>query len=249
MQRSDKPPVASSISSSLSPIRLLVVDRSPLVLEGTVHALSERGCHIIGQASSVAELDTLWRKLEVSDKVVLLVGPLLHIADGFAACRWARDQATPVRVVFITDRCEDPLVLADAARLRVTACLPVDVSLDDLFDVIKLAWLNQSLLPPAPPEAEADQLTECELRVLQKLARGQKLQTDRRRIADQRAHRAQRGTAHPEQAARAQPTGGGASGAAFGLDLKSVGKFDAMHYAKRSAVHLVVSKQLCYRDK
>ncbi|MFC1464754.1 MAG: response regulator transcription factor [Candidatus Brachytrichaceae bacterium NZ_4S206] len=85
---------------------------------------------------------------------------------------WARDQATPVRVVFITDRCEDPLVLTDAAQLGVTACLPVDVSLDDLFDVIKLAWLNQSLLPPAPPEAEADRLTKCELRVLRKLAEG-----------------------------------------------------------------------------
>jgi DNA-binding NarL/FixJ family response regulator len=54
----------------------------------------------------------------------------------------------------------------------VTACLPVDVSLDDLFDVIQLAWLNQSLLPPAPPEAEADRLTKCELRVLRKLAEG-----------------------------------------------------------------------------
>lgn len=172
MQRSDETLTTASVSSSPSPIRLLVVDRSPLVLEGIVHALSERGCHIIGQAGSVAELDARWRKLEVSDKVVLLVGPLLHTADGFAACRWARDQATPVRVVFITDRYEDPLVLTDAARLGVTACLPVDVSLDDLFDAIKLAWLNQSLLPPAPPEAEADRLTECELRVLRKLAEG-----------------------------------------------------------------------------
>lgn len=172
MQRSDETLTTASVSSSPSPIRLLVVDRSPLVLEGAVHALSERSCHIIGRASSVAELDARWRKLEVSDKVVLLVGPLLHIADGFAACRWARDQATPVRVVFITDRYEDPLVLTDVARLGVTACLPVDVSLDDLFDVIKLAWLNQSLLPPAPPGAEADRLTECELRVLRKLAEG-----------------------------------------------------------------------------
>ncbi|BCX03750.1 MAG: DNA-binding response regulator [Candidatus Roseilinea sp.] len=172
MQRSDKPPVASSTSSSSEHLLLLVVDRSPLVLEGAVHALSERGCHIIGRASSVAELDARWRELEVSGKVVLLIGPLLHTADGFAACRWARDQSTPVRAVFITDRCEDSLVLTDAARLGVRACLPADVSLDDLFDVIKLAWMNQSLLPPAPPEAEADRLTECELRVLRGIAAG-----------------------------------------------------------------------------
>ncbi|PJF48370.1 MAG: DNA-binding response regulator [Chloroflexi bacterium] len=169
MQRSDKPPVASSIPSSSAHLLLLVVDRSPLVLEGAVHGLTKRGCHVLGSASSIAELDARWRELDVSGKVVLLVGPLLHTADGFAACRWARDQVTPVRVVFITDRCEDPLVLTDAARLGVRACLPVDVSLDDLFDVIKLAWLNQSLLPP---EAEADRLTECELRVLRKLAEG-----------------------------------------------------------------------------
>lgn len=127
------------------------------------------------------ELDALWRKLQTSDKAVLLIGPLLHTADGFAACRWARDQATTVRAVFITDRCEDPLVLADAARLGVRACLPVEVSLDDLFNVIKLAWMNQSLLPPAPPEAEADRLTECELRVLRGIAESK----SSREIADE----------------------------------------------------------------
>ncbi len=168
MQRSDEPPVTPS--SSPAPIPLLVIDRCRLVLEGAAHALSERGCHVLGAAGSVAELDALWRKMNASDNLVLLVGPLLHTVDGFAACRWARDQVTPMRVVFITDRYEDPLVLADAARLGVRACLPVDIGLDDLFNVIKLAWMNQSLLPPALPEAEADQLTECELRVLRKLA-------------------------------------------------------------------------------
>lgn len=172
MQQSGETQTTAIASSSSTPIRLLVVDRCPLVLEGAVHALAERSCHIIGWASSVAKLDTLRPKLAATDKAVLLVGPLLPTADGFVACRWARNQATPVRVIFITDRCEDPLVLADAARLGVRACLPVEVSPDDLFNVIKLAWMNQSLLPPAQPEADADRLTECELRVLRGVAEG-----------------------------------------------------------------------------
>lgn len=75
-----------------------------------------------------------------------------------------------MRVVFISEDFANPILQADAARLGVSACVPVETSLEELLGVLTVVRMGHSLLQPS--SEEIDRPTECELRVLQKISEG-----------------------------------------------------------------------------
>lgn len=164
-------PNAAPINPS-SPVSIILVDRGSLFAEGVARLLTDHGYHVLGRAGSVKELDGLAAALNACGNAILIIGPFLPTRDGFAACRWTRRQAATVRVVFISDDCADPILRADAARLGVGACLPVETSLEELLGVLTVVQMGHSLLQLS--SEEIGRLTECELRVLQKISEGKK---------------------------------------------------------------------------
>lgn len=167
MRRNESASSNEALINPASSANVLFVDRSSLFAEGVARLLTDHGYSILGRAGSVKELAGFATVLSACGKAILIIGPFLHTCHGFAACRWARNQAATVRVVFISEDFADPILQADAARLGVGACLPVETSLNDLLSVLAVVWMGHSLLRPPP---DVNRLTECKLRVLQKIA-------------------------------------------------------------------------------
>lgn len=170
MRRYEKSSSNEALINPSSPVSVLLIDPSSLFVEGVARLLTDRGYRILGRAANVKDLDPFAAELDACGQAILLIGPFLATYDGFAACRWARKQAATVRVVFIRTDVTDPILRADAARLGVGACLPVETSLEELLGVLTVVGMGHSLLQP-PAEA-VDPLTACELRVLRKISEG-----------------------------------------------------------------------------
>jgi DNA-binding NarL/FixJ family response regulator len=161
----------SAATSPQTVANVLLLDRSPIFLKGLSHVLHDAGDSLAVAVTTLDELKILEAHMTGTRAVILIIGPLLPTADAFAACRWARGRGDGLRVIFITRHAEDDRVRADAAFLGARACLPVEVALNDLLDVVKLVQLNHTLLPHASSNVEADRLTQCEMNVLRLMAK------------------------------------------------------------------------------
>ena len=150
--------------------QLLLLDRCPIFTQGITLLLEANGCRVVGTLHRVNDLDPWRDKLSGDDAIILLIGPLLHTIDAFAACRWAREQAADVRVIFISRHADDPNIRIDAAGEGVRALLGIETDLGELLDTIRMVWRGHSLMPNSTPTAMVDKLTECELDVLRLLA-------------------------------------------------------------------------------
>lgn len=170
MRWHEKPLADTAPADASSPTPIILIDRSPLFVQGCARLLGDYGYRVLGVICSLKELAGLADKLNTCDQAILVIGPLLSTRDGFAACRWAYKQAVVVRVIFISEDFANSILQADAARLGVSACLPVDTGPEQLLSVLTVVRMGHSLLQRLPEEINP--LTECELRVLRKIGEG-----------------------------------------------------------------------------
>lgn len=183
MRWHEKPLADTAPADASSPTPIILIDRSPLFVQGCARLLGDYGYRVLGAACSLKELAGLADKLNTCDQAILVIGPLLSTRDGFAACRWAYKQAVVVRVIFISEDFANPILQADAARLGVSACLPGDTGPEQLLSVLTVVRMGHSLLQRSLEGINP--LTECELRVLRKIGEARPHSKSQRNWASQ----------------------------------------------------------------
>ena len=169
----------------MDPIRVLLVEDHPVVIEGLQLALERHGFDVVGAAVSAADGRRLAQ--ERQPQVALLDFNLPDSSGGQLAA-WIRDASPQTAVIFLTgDESDDALLAALDAGARgflFKTQPPVQIA-----EAIRQAASGRSVMPPGRvsevlarrrerqqaedrARQERDRLTSRELEILQMLAHG-----------------------------------------------------------------------------
>jgi len=163
------------------PIRVLVVDDHPMVLEGLRSMLDDEGIQVVGEAASAAEAV---REAERLGPDVLLLDVELPDRDGLAILPEIKRAAPRVSVLVVTMHAEPALVrraieagaagylLKGVGRRELLAAVRAVRNGDSVLDA---SLLRELLAVPPTPEARplpGEPLTPVELDVLRGIADG-----------------------------------------------------------------------------
>lgn len=160
--------------------RVLLVDDHRLVREGLRRTLTDAGYDVVGEAENGAD------GLELAERLrphVVLMDVSMPVVDGITATRRMRTRAPDARVVVLTMHADTDLV--DKARSAGAAgYLLKDASGEEVVRAVARALDGQRTIsagigstpepamPDDEPDADAPQLTEREVQILQMLADG-----------------------------------------------------------------------------
>lgn len=157
-----------------SPIRVLIVDDSPIARAGVRALLAgESGLMVIGEAPDGGLALRLYRELSPDVVVVDLNMPEVN---GVALTRLLCAEPTPGRVLILTHYDGDETVF-QALRAGALGYVPKDISGHDLVQAIHKVASGERFMPPdisaqLARRALAPQLTPREVEVLEKMAEG-----------------------------------------------------------------------------
>lgn len=169
------------------PVTVVLVDDHRLVRDGLRAALTDAGMEVVGEADDGIEgVEVVIR--ERPD--VALVDVSMPGLDGIEATRRLRTRAPGTRVVILTMHAEDRLV-ADARMAGASGYIVKDADTDAVVDAVRAAASGKQVLAvpgpdaapvldPSPrdvgrpdgPTADAPELTDREVEILQLLADG-----------------------------------------------------------------------------
>jgi len=165
------------------PIRVLVADDHGVVREGLRTLLTQAGFDVVALAATGEE--ALRLTLEHRPHVVLLDIRMPGL-DGLQVLERLRDQAPHVAVILLTTY-DNPTYLSRALALGAAGYLTKDADPQSIplavraavqgqavlnQAVLRRTWQDSRPLAPAETDAQLEELTEQELRVLRLLARG-----------------------------------------------------------------------------
>ena len=163
------------------PIRILVADDHPVLLDGLVAVLSTQAdFEVIGQATGGSE--AVQKVAELRPDVVLLDLEMPDV-DGVEALKRMRDRDPDVRVIVFTAFDTDDRIMA-AVQAGAQGYILKGAPRDQVFDAVRVVNSGESLLHPVVASkllrrvsaANASQaeprLTPRELEVLELLAKG-----------------------------------------------------------------------------
>src|SRR5579885_2583640 len=170
------------MTTSSTPIRILVADDHPIVREGLVAILSTQpDFSVVGQAATGSEVVRMVTELRPD---VLLLDLEMPDMDGVEALHRLRDAHVPVRVIVFTAFDTDERILA-AVRAGAQGYLLKGVPRDEIFQAVRVVHAGNSLLQPVVASrllrqvseetaaaAPTEPLTARELDVLRLLMRG-----------------------------------------------------------------------------
>lgn len=172
------------MTTTPTPIRLLIVDDHPVVRDGLVAILhqGEPDLEVVGEAGDGLEAVTAWRTLRPTVTIMDLQLPGLSGVEAITAIR-REDPEARVLVLTTFDGDAD---IQRAIEAGARGYLMKSVRRAILIEAVRAVAAGQRYLPPATAarlvEAmEAERLTPRELDVLRLLARGQR----NREIADE----------------------------------------------------------------
>jgi DNA-binding NarL/FixJ family response regulator len=162
-------------------IRLLVVADQPIFTEGIISALTERGCDVIGRATSGAEAIEMART-EPPD--IVLLDTALSDEDAVSVGRTIMEASPDTKVIAFVDS-RDVANQLTAVEAGFHGVLTKDFSGGRLVGSILLIAAGQVVIPqrtrvvlnlpegePDTPEAGVARLTEREREILSMLASG-----------------------------------------------------------------------------
>ena len=165
----------------MRPIRILIADDHPLIIEGLALSLGKRGIEVVAQASSVADVVERYQASN-PDVVVMDVG-FGQSATGLDAARDLMARNAAARVVFYTQYDQDEII-REAYRIGGRGFVVKSHTTDVLADVI--AQVHQGRIHFLPDIAERlallgvrgddsprAKLEPRELEVFRRLAQGQ----------------------------------------------------------------------------
>jgi two-component system NarL family response regulator len=144
---------SSKDSKDIRGLRVLLVDDSPLFLEGMQNLLTARGLAVIGRARNGVEALELVKNLR-PDLVIMDVH--MSVSNGIEVTRLIKVEFPGTRVVVMTDSEEDDDLL-DALRHGADGYLPKSLEANQLF--ARLASVTRGEAPSAP-EIATRMLTE-----------------------------------------------------------------------------------------
>ena len=167
------------------PIRVLVADDHALFRRGLTIVLEAEGdIEVVSEAADGEEAVT--RVGELAPDVVLMDVRMPHL-DGIEATRRIRQAFPMTRIIVLTVSDEEDDLL-DAIKAGANGYLLKEVSIEEVADAVRAVMGGHSLLSPAmaaklisefgspaaPPEqaASPSRLTEHELEVLRRVAKG-----------------------------------------------------------------------------
>jgi DNA-binding NarL/FixJ family response regulator len=133
------------MTTSSTPIRILVADDHPIVREGLVAILSTQpDFSVVGQAATGSEVVRMVTELRPD---VLLLDLEMPDMDGVEALHRLRDAHVPVRVIVFTAFDTDERILG-AVRAGAQGYLLKGVPRDEVFQAIRVVHAGNSLLQP-----------------------------------------------------------------------------------------------------
>ena len=133
------------MTTSSTPIRILVADDHPIVREGLVAILSTQpDFSVVGQAATGSEVVRMVTELRPD---VLLLDLEMPDMDGVEALHRLRDAHVPVRVIVFTAFDTDERSLG-AVRAGAQGYLLKGVPRDEVFQAIRVVHAGNSLLQP-----------------------------------------------------------------------------------------------------
>ena len=162
-------------------IRLLVIADQPIFSEGIISALTERGCDVIGRATSGSEAIEMARTEPLD---IVLLDTALSDEDAVSVGRSIMEASPDIKVMAFVDS-RDVLIQLTAVEAGFHGVLAKDISGGRLVGSILLIAAGHVVIPqetravlnlpgrgPDSPEAAASRLTEREREILSMLAAG-----------------------------------------------------------------------------
>jgi NarL family two-component system response regulator LiaR len=163
-------------------IKVLLVDDHGMVREGLKYYLeTEDDIEVAGEASNGSEAALMASRLKPD---VILMDLIMPVADGVEGTRLCLEASPDSKVIILTSKAEDDLVLS-AVRAGALSYLLKDVSAEDLAAAIRAAVAGKPTLHPMAAarmlkevsgdtgqSGRPEQLSPRELEVLQLIARG-----------------------------------------------------------------------------
>ena len=124
---------------------VLILDTCPLFIEGVTKTLKQANATAVQIAETLAALQGIAESGEAAGRL-LIIGPHIPTKEGFDACRWATSCGLR-KIIFISSHVADPIFAADAMHMGMSACLPVEVSGEQLLQTVSAVLAGNSLLP------------------------------------------------------------------------------------------------------
>lgn len=130
----------------MEPIRVLIADDHPLMLEGLDHLIgSQEDMEVVAKATSGQEAVELAREM---DPDVVLMDIRMPGLDGVEATRRIRYENPRIRVLILTV-CEDDASVFSAVKAGACGYMLKDVKTDVLLEAIRRAADGESIIHPA----------------------------------------------------------------------------------------------------
>lgn len=161
----------------MKPIRLVIADDHPIVLDGLRGILiSQPEFEIVGEATNGADAARLARELEPD---VVLIDLRMPVMDGVSAIREIKARHANIQVLVLTTYDSDADILP-ALEAGATGYLLKDVGRAELFAAIRASARGEPVLAPAVAARliaqvripAGDRLSNRELEVLELVAEG-----------------------------------------------------------------------------
>ena len=161
----------------MKPIRLVIADDHPIVLDGLRGILiSQPEFEIVGEATNGADAARLARELEPD---VVLIDLRMPVMDGVSAIREIKARHANIQVLVLTTYDSDADILP-ALEAGATGYLLKDVGRAELFAAIRASARGEPVLAPAVAARliaqvrapAGDKLSNRELEVLELVAEG-----------------------------------------------------------------------------
>jgi DNA-binding NarL/FixJ family response regulator len=161
----------------MTTIRIVLADDHPVVREGLRGMLTaEPDFNVVGEASNGAEAVTLAEQLQPD---VILMDLRMPGVDGVAAIEMLQARGSAVQVLVLTTYDSDADIVR-AVEAGATGYLLKDAPRQELFRGVRAAARGETVLAPAVASRllsrmrmpEIENLSEREIEVLQRVARG-----------------------------------------------------------------------------